>query len=42
MPEEDKQKLSAYRVLARELGFEIGGFQFNERSHNVMATIRKT
>lgn len=41
MTEEDKEKLSAYRVLARELGFEIGEFQFNKRSHNALATIKK-
>lgn len=39
--DDDRAKLSAYRVLAREMGYEIGRYKFNARSHNVSAEIRR-
>ena len=37
----DKEKLSAYRILAKEIGYEIGPYKVNERSGNVTAKIKK-
>jgi hypothetical protein len=39
--EESKRKLSAYRVLAKEIGYEIGPFTLNKNAHSVKATISK-
>lgn len=39
--EEDREKLSAYRELARELGFEIGQFTFHKNAGTATATIKK-
>jgi len=39
--EDWKQKLSAYRHLARESGYEMGPFRFNEATHMVIAEIHK-
>lgn len=39
--DEFKRKLSAYREIAREMGYEIGEFRFNENSGNVTASIKK-
>lgn len=36
-----KEKLSAYRRLAMELGYEIGKFQFKKGPNIVMAEIKK-
>lgn len=41
IPESDKEKLSAYRVLAKELGYEIGLFQKNPENWTVTAEIKK-
>src|SRR3989338_545484 len=41
IPESDKEKLSAYRVLAKELGYEIGLFQKNPKNWTVTAEIKK-
>ncbi len=38
--ERDKEKLSARRELARELGFEVGPFTFNENAYTATATIK--
>lgn len=37
--EYDKEKLSAYRILARELGYTIGQFSFNKKSYIATAPI---
>jgi len=37
----DKEKLSAYRVLADEIGYKIGGFKFNKKSYTAQASIKK-
>jgi len=37
--EKDKEKLSAYRLLAKETGFEIGEFVFSKETYTVTATI---
>src|SRR3989344_2969320 len=39
--EEDKEKLSAYRVLAEEIGYEVGQYVLNKRSHTAFAPLRK-
>ncbi len=39
--EEDKEKLSAYRVLAKEMGYEVGDYAFDKRSHVASAQISK-
>ncbi len=36
-----KQKLSAYRELAREMGYEVGQFQFDKRTGTATASIKK-
>ncbi len=38
--EGDEEKLSAYRLLAREMGYEIGSFHFNPNAHTVTAEIK--
>lgn len=38
----DKEKLSARRELAKELGFEVGSFAFNKNAFTATATIRPT
>lgn len=42
LEQESKEKLSAYRILAKELGYIIGPYKYNEKSGNVQATISKT
>lgn len=37
----DKEKLSAYRVLAKEMGYTIGSYEYKEKSGTVTATITK-
>src|SRR3989339_183899 len=37
----DKEKLSAYRVLANELGYDMGPYQFNANSYIASAKIIK-
>jgi len=37
----DKERLSAYRILAKQMGYEIGEYKFNPRSGNVTAPIRR-
>ena len=37
----DKEKLSAYRVLARETGYEIGEFAFDKKTGVASAPIRQ-
>lgn len=39
--EYDKEKLSAYRMLAQELGYKIGKFTFNKKSYSVTAQITR-
>lgn len=39
--ERDKQKMSAYRELAREMGYEIGPFQLDRPTGVASAAIRK-
>lgn len=39
--EKDKEKLSAYRQLARELGYEVGEFKFYPKAHTARAPIYK-
>lgn len=41
IPDADKEKLSAYRILAKELGYEIGLFKKNPKSWTVSAEIKK-
>lgn len=41
MAEKDKQKISAYRELAKEMGFQIGPLKRNEKSGTATGTIRK-
>ena len=36
-----KEKLSAYRLLAKELGYEVGEFAFKAKAGTVTAQIRK-
>ncbi|MEK6952751.1 MAG: hypothetical protein AABX29_07085 [Nanoarchaeota archaeon] len=35
----DKERLSAYRVLAKQMGYEIGEYKFNARSGNATVPI---
>lgn len=37
----DKERLSAYRVLAKQMGYEVGLYRFNPASGNVTALICK-
>jgi len=39
MDERDKEKLSAYRQLGKELGYEIGKYHFNPKVHTAEASI---
>jgi len=39
--EKDREKLSAYRALARELGYEVGEYVFYPRDGIAAAPIRK-
>ena len=39
--EQDKEKLSAYRQLAKELGYEVGDFKFDKAAHTALAPIHK-
>ena len=39
--EKFKEKLSACRQLARDMGYEMGPFRFNENSYVAVAEIRK-
>ena len=39
--EKDKEKLSAYRVLAEEMGYEVGPYVLNNRSYTALAPIHK-
>ena len=41
MTEEDKEKLSAYRLLAEELGYEVGQYVFNASAYTARAEIKK-
>jgi len=41
LDENDKMKMSAYRQLAKENGYEISQFQFNAKTHNARAKITK-
>lgn len=38
--EEDKEKLSAYRLLAKEFGYEIGAFNLNRKTGVATAEIK--
>ena len=39
--EKDKEKLSAYRVLAKEMGYEVGQYVTNRDSYTAVAPINK-
>lgn len=39
--EKDREKLSACRQLARELGYEVGDFKFYPNAHTARAPIKK-
>lgn len=39
--EYDKEKLSAYRILAQELGYNMSKFTFNKNSHSATAQISR-
>lgn len=39
--EHDKEKMSAYRALAKELGYEIGQYKFNPQTYCVSAPVKK-
>lgn len=39
--EKDREKLSAYRKLARELGYEVGDFKFSPDAYTAIAPIKK-
>lgn len=39
--EQNRQKLAAYRVLAEEMGWEIGAFDINSIAHTVSGPMRK-
>ena len=41
LTEEGLEKLSAYRLLARELGFSVGAFEYHPREHNAVAIIKE-
>lgn len=38
---DDKEKLSAYRVLAQQMGYEISEYKYNKGADTVTAKIRK-
>jgi len=40
--QEDKEKLSAYRLLAEELGYQVGEYKFDSNSFIASAKIDKT
>lgn len=42
LDQKSKEQLSAYRILAGELGYTIGSYTFHEKSGLVTATIVKT
>jgi hypothetical protein len=42
LDEKSKQSLSAYRLLAEEMGYEIGSYILKENAKTVEATITKT
>ncbi|MEK7571064.1 MAG: hypothetical protein AAB553_02210 [Patescibacteria group bacterium] len=39
--EKDRMKMSAYKVLAEELGYEVGEYTHHQKTHNVNAPISK-
>jgi len=39
--QENKEKLAAYRVLAREMGYDIGTYEYKEKAWVVKATMTK-
>lgn len=41
LDEKDREKMSALRLLAKELGYEVGQFRLDKRSGTVSASIRK-
>jgi hypothetical protein len=41
MTDEERQKISAYREIAREMGYQIGPLKRNERSGTSTGIIRK-
>jgi hypothetical protein len=41
LDEASKEKLSAHRIIAKEMGYSIGGFKLNENAGTVVAPITK-
>ncbi len=41
LAESEKQKISAYRALAKEMGYEVGQFKLDKHTHSAEATIKK-
>lgn len=41
LDQKSKEKLSAYRILAKEMGYVIGSFQYHEDAGTVQASITK-
>lgn len=39
--EKDKERASAYRVLARQMGLEVGGYILNENARTIVAPIKR-
>lgn len=39
--EDDKEKLSAFRLLAKQLGYEMGQYKFDKQTHTTTAEIKK-
>jgi hypothetical protein len=39
--EDDKEKLSAFRILARQMGYDIGQYHFDKHAHVASAKVRK-
>jgi len=39
--EDDKEKLAAYRVLASQMGYEVGEYKFDKQTYIASAPIRK-
>lgn len=39
--EKDRQRLSAYRALAKELGYDVGQYTFNPNSYAAIAPISR-
>lgn len=39
--EKDREKLSAYRLLAEKMGYEVGSYSFNKRDYIASAPIKK-